>query len=274
MPYLRGLLVGLLIAGCYWVRADAPSATDSRAAFLKLIDRPRVEPNVEERPMTAPAGMVQTHVALDTEPGQRVPAILLKSENAAAGTRRPVVIILHGTGGKKEGNLALAKMLASKGFLAVAPDGRYHGERSKKGTGTDDYFPAIAQAFKDGKSHPWLYDTAYDVMRLIDYLQTRVDVDPKRIGLIGFSKGGMETYLARRRTSGSRWPYRASACRATDGRWKTSSGRDASARFRARRTWPRRRRASRRSTPPLCGGSTTAWCPASTTRSTARRCCR
>jgi len=33
-------------------------------------------------------------------------------------------------------------------------------------------------------------------MRLIDYLQTRADVDPKRIGLIGFSKGGMETYLA------------------------------------------------------------------------------
>jgi predicted esterase len=27
-------------------------------------------------------------------------------------------------------------------------------------------------------------------------LETRADVDPKRIGLIGFSKGGMETYLA------------------------------------------------------------------------------
>jgi len=33
-------------------------------------------------------------------------------------------------------------------------------------------------------------------MRLIDYLETRDDVDPKRIGLIGISKGGMETYLA------------------------------------------------------------------------------
>jgi predicted esterase len=36
----------------------------------------------------------------------------------------------------------------------------------------------------------------WDVLRLLDYLETRADVDPQRIGLIGFSKGGMETYLA------------------------------------------------------------------------------
>jgi dienelactone hydrolase len=32
-------------------------------------------------------------------------------------------------------------------------------------------------------------------MRLIDYLQTRKDVDGARIGLTGISKGGIETYL-------------------------------------------------------------------------------
>jgi predicted esterase len=36
----------------------------------------------------------------------------------------------------------------------------------------------------------------WDVLRLLDYLETRDDVDPQHIGLIGFSKGGMETYLA------------------------------------------------------------------------------
>jgi dienelactone hydrolase len=180
-----------------FVRADAPPAVSStREAFLKLIDRTRVEPKVEEKEMAAPEGMVQTHVAISTEADQRMPAIFLKSAAVKAGTRLPVVIILHGTGGKKEGNLGLAKTFAGKGFLAVAPDGRYHGERCAKGSGTDDYYAAIAKAYKDGKSHPWLYDTVYDVMRLIDYLQTRADVDPRRIGLIGFSKGGMETYLA------------------------------------------------------------------------------
>jgi dienelactone hydrolase len=187
----------LLTTAFTWVRADAPkTAIDSRAAFLKLLDRPRVDANPEEKSMDAPAGFVQSHVAISTEAGQRMPAIFLRSAgDAKPGTRWPVVLILHGTGGKKEGNLGLGKTLAARGMLAVMTDGRYHGERCAKGSGTDDYFPAIAQAFRDGKSHPWLYDTVYDLMRMIDYLETRPDVDPKRIGVIGFSKGGMETYL-------------------------------------------------------------------------------
>lgn len=188
------LLLSLLLLPALTL-ADAPPT--SRAAFLKLIDRPRVAPNVAERPIPSPpSGLVETHLSLDTEPGQRVPAILVKADDVKPGTRMPVVIILHGTGGKKENNLPLARTFASRGFLAVLPDGRYHGERCAKGSGTDDYFAAITQAFKDGKSHPWLYDTVYDVMRLIDHLETRADVDPRRIGLMGFSKGGMETYLA------------------------------------------------------------------------------
>src|SRR5437764_10563200 len=40
-----------------------------------------------------------------------------------------------------------------------------------------------------------MYDTVWDAMRLIDYLIARADVDPARIGLMGLSKGGTETYL-------------------------------------------------------------------------------
>ena len=76
-------------------------------------------------------------------------------------------------------------------FIAVSIDGRYHGERGKPA----DYNAAIAKAFAQGGEHPMYYDTVWDVMRLIDYLQTRPDVDGKRIGLIGFSKGGIETWI-------------------------------------------------------------------------------
>ena len=48
----------------------------------------------------------------------------------------------------------------------------------------------------DPKTYPFYYDTCWDVWRTIDYLQTRDDVDPKRIGLMGISKGGIETWLA------------------------------------------------------------------------------
>ena len=58
------------------------------------------------------------------------------------------------------------------------------------------YSTAILDSYKNGREHPFFYDTVLDVMRLVDYLETRPDVDPLRIGLGGFSKGGIETYLA------------------------------------------------------------------------------
>src|SRR5205823_1075390 len=39
-------------------------------------------------------------------------------------------------------------------------------------------------------------DTCWDLWRTVDYLQQRSDVDPQRIGMIGFSMGGIQTYLA------------------------------------------------------------------------------
>jgi predicted esterase len=189
---LMAVALGTLAFG-----AERPADNQAlRKAFHHLIDRPVVDLAPVLRAMPDYRGLAETHLVFTAEPGQPVPAIILRSRSVKAGTRMPVVIVLHGTGGRKEDNLPLLARLADKGFLAIAMDGRYHGERCKKGRGTDDYYAAIAKAYADGASHPWLYDTVFDVTRLIDYLQTRDDVDPARIGLIGFSKGGMETYLA------------------------------------------------------------------------------
>ena len=106
------------------------------------------------------------------------------------------MIALHGTGGTKTDELPFMRQLAARGFIAVAIDGRYHGERCKAGKGSDEYQAAILDAFRHGGQHPFYFDTVWDVMRLIDYLQTRDDVDPNRIGLYGVSKGEIETYLS------------------------------------------------------------------------------
>ncbi|HUS07862.1 MAG TPA: alpha/beta fold hydrolase [Bryobacteraceae bacterium] len=165
---------------------------ETRADFLKMIDRPRVplEPEVREMPG---AGLFQVHFSIATEAGERVPGILIRQFSAG---RKPAVIVLHGTGGKKEGEIPLLKQLAGKGFTAIAIDGRHHGERTRSGSGSAEYSTAILRTYRTQKGHPFLYDTVWDVLRLIDYLETRDDVDAKRIGVIGFSKGGMETYLA------------------------------------------------------------------------------
>jgi dienelactone hydrolase len=172
--------------------AFSAHAADSRQDFLKLIDRPRValDPKLEEMPGTNSLALY--HFSFASEATQRVPGILLKSTDTKG--RHPVVIALHGTGGNKSNMLALCEQLTARGFIAVAIDGRYHGERAPtKGA----YDAAILRAYDEpGREHPFFYDTVWDVMRLIDYLETRDDVDAKRIGLIGISKGGIETYLA------------------------------------------------------------------------------
>ena len=184
----------LLCVICYGASPDTALAADPRADFLKLIDRPRVPLAAEATTMPWTPPMVEFHFTYASDAQQRVPGILLKSTASPTG-RRPVVIALHGTGGNKSDMLPFMRDLAARGFIAVAIDGRYHGERSKAGVGTDDYNDAILAAWHNQQEHPFFYDTVWDVMRLIDYLDTRDDVDPTRIGLYGVSKGGIETYL-------------------------------------------------------------------------------
>jgi poly(3-hydroxybutyrate) depolymerase len=192
-------VIGALILSMYCapVRADSPrahlGAEQTRSAFLKIIDRPKVDLAAEQREEAADAGFTRIHFTYASEAGQRVPGILLaRQQLLATRGRHPVAIVLHGTGGKKESELAVLKRLAQRDLIAVSIDGRFHGERGTPA----DYNAAIAKAFRDGSSHPLYYDTVWDVLRLVDYLQSRSDVDPARIGLMGISKGGIETWLA------------------------------------------------------------------------------
>jgi dienelactone hydrolase len=166
---------------------------DARADFLRMIDRPRVALAAQTRVFPDSALYTAERLSFAAEAGERVPGIVMKA--AASAGRRPVVIVLHGTGAKKEEQLPLLRALAGRGFVAVAIDARYHGERARTASVIDEYSGALLQAYRTGKGRPYMYDTVWDTMRLIDYLEQRADVDPARIGLMGLSKGGTETYL-------------------------------------------------------------------------------
>jgi hypothetical protein len=189
------LIATLVCTRTFTAKAQDLKPEERREKFLKMIDRPRVDPDAKITEKTETDGVCQYRFEFSSEADQRVPAIaLLKTSFTEDGKQHPVAIVLHGTGGKKEGELPVLRKLVAKGIIAVAIDGRYHGERGKPA----DYNNAITQAFKDGgtKGHPMYYDTVWDVMRLIDLLQSRPEVDPQRIGLMGISKGGIETWLA------------------------------------------------------------------------------
>lgn len=173
--------------------AAQTTGESTRTAFLKLLDRKRVPLAPQSRIRPDSGRYVSEHLTFAAEAGERVAGILMTS--AGATGRRPAVIVLHGTGTRKEDQLALLRTLADRGFVGIAIDARHHGERARSEDGVGEYIGALLQAYRTGRGHPYMYDTVWDTMRLVDYLETRNEVDRTRIGLLGISKGGTETYL-------------------------------------------------------------------------------
>jgi dienelactone hydrolase len=176
--------------------SQTPGAERIRTAFLEMIARVRVPLAPEVRPRNDGGSYRAEQFTFASEAGERVPGIFMKSVRAQ--DRRPVIVLLHGTGSRKEEFLALMRTLADRGFATATIDARHHGERiaPQNGTGNEQYFAAMLDTYLTGKGKPYLYDTVWDVMRLVDYLETRSDVDAKRIGVMGISRGGTEAYLA------------------------------------------------------------------------------
>lgn len=189
------LLTPLLALVIAIFTVSSAMATDTRADFLKLIARPAVPPAAKFDSAAAPApGLTRFDFSFASDTTNRVPGILI-AKDSANPARRPVVVALHGTGGNKETQLAFLAELAADGFIAVAIDARYHGARSKAGKGSDEYVDAILRAYRGSGEHPFFIDSVWDISRLVDVLIARDDVDPARIALVGFSKGGIEAYL-------------------------------------------------------------------------------
>jgi dienelactone hydrolase len=133
---------------------------------------------------------VPANVYLPTQGAGPFPAILMPVGHSPEG---------------KEGERTTAIGLARKGFVVLKYDPIGQGERlqyydpdlriSKVGSTTDEHSHANGHTVLIGDSVA-RYRT-WDGIRGIDYLLTRPDVDPKRIGVTGCSGGGtLTTYIA------------------------------------------------------------------------------
>ena len=185
-------------------RTAEPLAPEkAKVAFLKLLDRPKVPADVIESAGTAVGRIAVSRWSFASEKKadgtiERVPVLMVAP--AVAKRKLPAMIVLHGTGGSKDGMQPLLEEFAKHGVIGIAIDARYHGERANAGKGSTAYVAAITKAWQTpaGKpmEHPFYYDTVWDLWRLIDVLEKRDDVDAKRIGMIGISMGGIQTWLA------------------------------------------------------------------------------
>jgi poly(3-hydroxybutyrate) depolymerase len=118
-------------------------------------------------------------VELDARPGERMAAIL----TLPAVTQKPVpvIVLLHGSHQEKEFVEEICTPFNEAGFAMVCFDQYMRGERSVKGN-----VLTVACAFRER-----CWKTVHDTRRLIDYLQTRTDIDGNRIYLVGASYGAI-----------------------------------------------------------------------------------
>ena len=91
------------------------------------------------------------------------------------------------------GNLLTKKLLA-EGIAVLALDTQYHGERSI----FNDFESTAIMLFQQkriNRLREMVVQTVVDYRRAIDYLETRKEIDPNRIGVIGYSLGGSMSFV-------------------------------------------------------------------------------
>lgn len=130
----------------------------------------------------------------------RVPGYLAIPKGGSSP--HPCIILLHGIGSSKEswwipdnfssgGNLT--QQLLKANFAVMALDAEYHGERIAH----NDYESPEVFTFEKGwfaRTRNMVVQSVIENMRAIDYLTTRPDIDTTKIGVIGFSMGGMMAF--------------------------------------------------------------------------------
>ena len=164
-----------------------------------------LEPRIVER--IEKDGTIREKLVFRGVQGFLVPGYLEYPVNAQ--TALPCVLLLHGWSGSKEhwwrdgGYISggdVRRSLLKSGFAIVALDAQCHGDRiSQNDFAPVNHFadPALGTNPRKGYfTQQEIYiQTTRDYRRLIDYLETRPDLNSARIGMIGYSMGGAQTFL-------------------------------------------------------------------------------
>ncbi|MFP4027394.1 MAG: alpha/beta hydrolase [Candidatus Brocadiia bacterium] len=167
---------------------------------------PEVVYGVEEN------GLTRERVVIDTEEHMSVPCVVLKPVDMADDGANAAIVCSHGHGlyGKESvtGNRSLAEIgnrieqhnynygeqMARHGYLTISPDLRVFGERSDGGDPYPGRDPCNVQFIRGMILGVYtLTLNIFDMTRIVDYLETRPEVDPEHIGMMGLSQGGTMT---------------------------------------------------------------------------------
>ena len=185
----------LCLASILPLIAQAP---DSRARIRQTLfvpdPLPALDVTVHGRFEPEP-GIVAERVSYSTQLGFRVPAVVYRP--AKVSGRAPALIVVNGHGGDKYSWYAFYSgvLYARGGAVVLTYDPAGEGERNssrKSGTRAHD---TIEHPAEMGRRLGGLMMT--DLMQAVSYLSSRPDVDPNRIGAMGYSMGSFVLALGK-----------------------------------------------------------------------------
>jgi dienelactone hydrolase len=198
---LAGLFVLLAIAGGFSAAIGQSAASRSgvsRMRRLLHLPQERSAPRVEVIQQSEDQEVSLEDIKYQADRDHWVPAIVAKPRNAKQPL--PAIICLPGTNGTRQHltdtNLRLTEFprtgwgraLAAEGFVTISID--YRGSPARE---QNIYNDAVMAQLRGGA---FMGELVHEVIRAIDYLQTRTDVDRTRIGITGFSLGGAMSWYA------------------------------------------------------------------------------
>ncbi|WP_073061049.1 dienelactone hydrolase family protein [Fodinibius roseus] len=143
-------------------------------------------------------GYIRERISFRGALGSKVPGYLALPTNKMGPY--PVVLLLHGVTSSKESwweeNSTMRKLtiqLLESGYAALSLDTEYHGERSSNNE--LDSPIALLENERFVQYRDMIMRSTIDYRRGMDYLTTRTEIDTTRIGMIGYSMGGMMTFM-------------------------------------------------------------------------------
>lgn len=160
-------------------------------------------------------GLIRERVIFDSEALMSVPCTVLRPVDMRPDGSNAAILCSHGHGpfGKdpvagnattpekraniEQHNYNYGEQMARAGYLTLSPDLRVFGERGDGGNpypGRDRCNVHFIRGAMLGIYTLTL--NIWDMKCCVDYLQTRPEVDPERIGMMGLSQGGVMTTFA------------------------------------------------------------------------------
>ncbi len=190
-----------------WYKQAYPKFVELLGTFPEPV---KLEAEVESSVIDG--DLIRERVVFNSEEFMSVPCQVLRPKSMEADKSNPAILCSHGHGpfGKDavagirsspghvanivEHNYNYAEQMAKAGFLTITPDLRVFGERRDGDNPFPGRDPCNINFIKGAMIGIYtLTLNIWDFKCCIDYLETRPEIDSRRIGMMGLSQGGTMT---------------------------------------------------------------------------------